>query len=144
MTDGTLSVRRREPKASEASEQETKTSALAGGAYEYFADMEAVFGTGHIKAKGKGLPPVIGAADEIRVETRRRDKLKEYDRMLKAFKYSAALDAGLNKVGTSGRGRARGHVRTGEQPRTGSAAAAHRGRRGRRSRACSAYHNPAR
>ncbi|RSH85203.1 hypothetical protein EHS25_005010 [Saitozyma podzolica] len=97
MTDGTLSVRRREPKASEASEQEIKSSALAGGAYEYFADMEAVFGTGHIKAKGKGLPPVIGAADEIRVETRRRDKLKEYDRMLKAFKYSAALDAGLNK-----------------------------------------------
>ncbi|WOO82519.1 U3 small nucleolar RNA-associated protein 15 [Vanrija pseudolonga] len=98
MTDGTLSVRRRDPKASEAAAEEKKQAAIAGGAYEYFADMEAVFGRGHVKAKGAALPPVVGPADEIRIETRRREKLREFDRYLKAFKYSAALDAALKKT----------------------------------------------
>lgn len=98
MTDGTLSVRRRDAKASEAAAEEKKQAAIAGGAYEYFADMEAVFGRGHVKAKGAALPPVVGPADEIRIETRRREKLREFDRYLKAFKYSAALDAALKKV----------------------------------------------
>ena len=98
MTDGTLSVRRRDPKASEAAAQDAKQSAIAGGSYEYFAEMETVFGTGHVKAKGKDLPLVVGPADEFRVETRRTARLKEFDRFLKAFKYSAALDAGVKKV----------------------------------------------
>ncbi|RSH78670.1 uncharacterized protein EHS24_002399 [Apiotrichum porosum] len=98
MTDGTLSVRRRDAKASEAAASEAKQAAIAGGAYEYFADMEAVFGRGHIKAKGSALPPVVGPADEFRVATRRRERLREFDRYLKAFKYSAALDAALKKT----------------------------------------------
>ena len=98
MTDGTLAVRRRDPKTSETSAQEAKQSALASGSYEYFAEMETIFGTGHIKKKGKNLPEVVGAVDEVKIESRRREKLKAFDRHLKAFKYSAALDSGIGKV----------------------------------------------
>lgn len=98
MTDGTLAVRRRDPKTSETTALEAKQSALASGTYEYFAEMETIFGTGHIKKKGKDLPAVVGAADEVKIESRRREKLKAFDRYLKAFKYSAALDSGIQKV----------------------------------------------
>jgi U3 small nucleolar RNA-associated protein 15 len=36
--------------------------------------------------------------DEFKVESKRRRRLKEYDRLLKGFKYSAALDSALRKV----------------------------------------------
>lgn len=98
MTDGTLAVRRRDPKTSETTELEAKQSALASGSYEYFAEMETIFGTGHIKKKGKDLPTVVGAVDEVKIESRRREKLKAFDRYLKAFKYSAALDSSIKKV----------------------------------------------
>lgn len=98
MTDGTLAVRRRDPKASEATAGDAKQAAISAGSYEYFADMEAVFGKGHIKAKGKDLPQVVGAADEFKVESRRQEKLKDFDKHLKGFRYSAALDSGLKKV----------------------------------------------
>ena len=101
MTDGTLSVRRRDPKASEIAEQGIKQAALAQGSYEYFADMETVFRTGHVKAKKDDLPPVVGPADEFRAEGKRKEELKDFDKFLKAFKYSAALDAGLKKVSTA-------------------------------------------
>lgn len=100
MTDGTLAVRRRDPKTSETTALEAKQSALASGSYEYFAEMETIFGTGHIKKKGKDLPAVVGAVDEVKIESRRREKLKAFDRYLKAFKYSAALDSGIGKVST--------------------------------------------
>ncbi|WWC92202.1 uncharacterized protein L201_007156 [Kwoniella dendrophila CBS 6074] len=100
LTDGTLSVRRRDQKAMElanqASNQNTNLS-LVGGTYEYFADMEQIFGQGYIKAKKSDLGPAKGSIDEFKVETRRKRKLKEFDRFLKNFKYSAALDASLKK-----------------------------------------------
>lgn len=98
MTDGTLAVRRRDPKTSETTANETKQSALSTGSYEYFAEMETIFGTGHIKKKGQNLPEVVGAVDEVKIESRRKEKLKVFDRYLKAFKYSAALDSGIKKV----------------------------------------------
>ena len=98
MTDGTLAVRRREPKATEEAAAEAKQQSIQSGAYESFTDMEAVFGTGYVKAKGKDLSPIIAPADEYKVETRRQKKLKEFDKHLKAFKYASALDAGLKKV----------------------------------------------
>ena len=98
MTDGTLSVRRREPKSLEAAAEEAKQTALSGGSYEYFADMEAVFGRGYVKAKGKDLPPVVGPADEFKVEGRRKERLRDFEKFLKGFKYSAALDGSLKKV----------------------------------------------
>lgn len=99
MTDGTLAVRRRDPKTSEVVAQEAKQAALASGSYEYFAEMETIFGTGHLKKKGKDLPAVVGAVDEVKIETRRREKLRTFDKHLKQFKYSAALDSGIQKVG---------------------------------------------
>jgi U3 small nucleolar RNA-associated protein 15 len=42
-----------------------------------------------------------GDLDEFRVEGRRSKRLKEYDQLLKGFKYSAALDSVLRKVGYS-------------------------------------------
>jgi U3 small nucleolar RNA-associated protein 15 len=60
--------------------------------------MEQVFGKGHIKPRAQDLPPVIGPSDEYKVERKRVEKLREFDRYLKGFKYSAALDAGLAKV----------------------------------------------
>jgi U3 small nucleolar RNA-associated protein 15 len=101
MTDGTLAVRRRDPKANEEATAEAKQAALAGGSYEVFAEMETIFGTGHIKARGKNLPGVVGPADEFKVENKRKVRLREFDRFLKAFKYGSALDAGLKKVSSS-------------------------------------------
>lgn len=40
----------------------------------------------------------IGDVNEIKVEGRRKKKLREYDRLLKNFKYGAALDSVLRKV----------------------------------------------
>ncbi|OCF58551.1 U3 small nucleolar RNA-associated protein 15 [Kwoniella mangroviensis CBS 10435] len=99
LTDGTLSVRRRDPKASEITEDTTSNNlSIVGGSYEYFADMEQIFGKGYLKAKKSELPPAKGDVDEYRVETRRKRKLKEFDRYLKGFKYQAALDAGTKKT----------------------------------------------
>lgn len=106
MTDGTLSLRRRDPKAAELAAQEAKKSVLSTGAYEYFADFESVFGTGHVKstqqdqAQGQQRQgaKTMAAVDEFRVENVRRKKLKDYDKFLKTFKYGAALDAVMVKV----------------------------------------------
>jgi hypothetical protein len=103
MTDGTLAVRRRDPKASEQNHTESIQTSLKSGAYEYFAEMESIFGKGHIKKKGKDLPEVVGAVDEVKIESRRKDKLKTFDKYLKVFKYGAALDSGIQKVSPDGR-----------------------------------------
>jgi U3 small nucleolar RNA-associated protein 15 len=102
MSDGTLSLRRRDPKASELASSNLQNTALKSGAYEYFADFENIFGTGHVKDKSaatKGREErVIGAVDEFRVESVKRKKLRPYDKFLKEFKYGAALDAVMENV----------------------------------------------
>lgn len=98
MSDGTFSVRRRQPKPSEVSAAQARKDALQLGTYEFFLDAGAI-GQGHTKssnAKGKGKAK--GDPNEFRVESKRRKRLKEYDKLLKAFKYSAALDSVLKKV----------------------------------------------
>lgn len=101
MSDGTLSLRRRDLKTPlDPSSQITKT--LNSGAYEYFQDYETLFGTGHIKDKSAAMKGreerVIGAQEEFRVESVRRKRLRAYDKALKEFKYGAALDAVLENV----------------------------------------------
>jgi U3 small nucleolar RNA-associated protein 15 len=98
MSDGTLSVRRRQPKASESSSLDPFSSAsLRTGAFESFLGTTVPsIGQGHVRQKGKPKP--AGDADELRVESKRRKRLKEYDKLLKGFKYSAALDSVLRKV----------------------------------------------
>ncbi|TCD69675.1 hypothetical protein EIP91_006692 [Steccherinum ochraceum] len=96
MSDGTLSVRRRQQKASE-----TKASDLLGitasrtGAYESFLGALPTIGQGQVKSKGKAK--AVGDANEFRVESKRKKRLKEYDRLLKSFQYSAALDSVLRQ-----------------------------------------------
>lgn len=101
MSDGTLSLRRRDNKTPlDPASQINQT--LNSGAYEYFQDYEALFGTGHIKDKSQAVKGkekrIIGAAEEFRVESLRRKKLKSYDKYLKEFKYGAALDAVMENV----------------------------------------------
>lgn len=98
MSDGTLSVRRRQAKPSEAaaSEFEIPLAALRAGTFDSFLGMLPNIGRGHVKQKGKSKP--IGDVDEFRIEARRKKKLREYDKLLKSFKYSAALDSILRKV----------------------------------------------
>lgn len=94
MSDGTLSVRRRQPKVSETNTE--YTTALKTGTYETFlGGTLPLVGQGHVKTKTK--TKAVGDAGELRIESRRVRRLKQYDRFLKAFKYSAALDAVLQK-----------------------------------------------
>ncbi|KAI0035997.1 WD40 repeat-like protein [Vararia minispora EC-137] len=97
MSDGTLSVRRRQQKASEATaSSDSPFSLLAGGAYESFLGTD-VSGIGERHLRDRTKSRRIGDVNELRVESRRRKRLKVYDRLLKSFKYSAALDSVLQK-----------------------------------------------
>ncbi|KAF8238723.1 WD40 repeat-like protein [Tricholoma matsutake] len=80
MSDGTLSVRRRQPKASEGSTADALRSDIGRGT-----------------VRGKVQPKPTGDVNELRVESKRRKRLKDYDKLLKSFKYSAALDSVLRK-----------------------------------------------
>lgn len=60
---------------------------------------EQLAGIGQGRLKDKSKPKAKGDPNELVVEQRRRRRLKDYDRLLKTFKYSAALDAVLRKVG---------------------------------------------
>ncbi|KAL4075821.1 WD40 repeat-like protein [Scleroderma citrinum] len=94
MSDGTLSVRRRQPKTSEPGAE--YTTVLKTGTYETFlGGMLPSVGQGRVKSTEKSRP--VGDTNELRIESKRARRLKEYDRFLKAFKYSAALDAVLRK-----------------------------------------------
>jgi U3 small nucleolar RNA-associated protein 15 len=98
MSDGTFSIRRRNPKASETSAQKARQDALLKQSYEFFLDAgSSNIGQGYVKPKGK-KGKAVGDAEELRIESRKRKKLKDYDRLLKEFKYSAALDAVLKGV----------------------------------------------
>lgn len=97
MSDGTLSVRRRQIKASEGTSDLLGDAILRSGAFESFLGSLPALGQGRVKSKQKSRP--MGDVDELRVETKRKRRLREYDRLLKNFKYSAALDSVLRKVG---------------------------------------------
>ena len=87
MSDGTLSIRRRQPKATESQGEQINFS-------EIYADIP-----GELKPIARrSLPKATRDAGELRMVTQPVKKLKEYDKLLKAFKYSAALDIVLKKV----------------------------------------------
>ncbi|KAH9943446.1 WD40 repeat-like protein [Epithele typhae] len=97
MSDGTLSVRRRQPKASEPASQDLfSVASLRSGAFESFLGASIPnLGLGRTKEKKKSRP--VGDTDELKVESKRKKRLRDYDKMLKNFRYSAALDAVLRK-----------------------------------------------
>lgn len=85
MSDGTLSIRRRQPRG-----KDSEVSAL---------DSLNLIHIGEGAVSKQRGAKAVGDADEIRVsESRRQKRLKPYDRLLKSFKYSAALDSVLRKV----------------------------------------------
>ena len=86
MSDGTLSVRRRQPKGAEVQEQVNPTDIYVG----ISGDLNPV--------ARRSLPKATSDAGELRMVTQSVKKLKVYDKFLKAFKYSAALDSVLKKV----------------------------------------------
>jgi U3 small nucleolar RNA-associated protein 15 len=85
MSDGTLSVRRRQPKGAEVQEQVNSS--------EIYVDILGDLNPG----ARRSLPKATSDAGESRMVTQPVKKLKEYDKLLKAFKYSAALDSVLKK-----------------------------------------------
>lgn len=87
MSDGTLSVRRRQPKATEAQGEQVNSS-------DIYADIPG----DPRPVSRKRLPKATGDPGELRMAAQPLKKLKDYDKLLKAFKYSAALDAVLKKV----------------------------------------------
>ena len=94
-------MRRRQPRVSEAAALDLpfSSAALRSGTFESFlgSDLPAI-GQGRVRDKGKGKATTVGDIDEFRVESKRSNRLTEFDRLLKGFKYSAALDSVLRKV----------------------------------------------
>jgi U3 small nucleolar RNA-associated protein 15 len=99
MSDGTLSIRRRQPKSADTSDPLFSAAALKSGTYESFlgGTLPAI-GQGKFRTKPKLNSKAIGDANEMRVKSTGTKRLREYDRLLKGFKYSAALDSALRKV----------------------------------------------
>jgi U3 small nucleolar RNA-associated protein 15 len=94
MSDGTLSVRRRQIKLNEGSTVDASRSSDFGS----FLGV-TVPGIGQGTVRERVRPKPTGDVNELRVESKRKKRLKDYDKLLKSFKYSAALDAVLRKVG---------------------------------------------
>ncbi|ETS64481.1 hypothetical protein PaG_00942 [Moesziomyces aphidis] len=90
MADGTLCVRKRDIKASELERREAERAAMNAGAYEFFMQ-------GRVATNQPGKVNARRATDDIRVDAVRKRKLADYDRLLKSFRYSDALDAALRK-----------------------------------------------
>ena len=89
MADGTLSVRRRQPKPSESTPSDPfSADALRSGTFESFlGGALSHIGQGHQRDVGKVKARPIGDANELKVERTRKKKLRAYDRLLKNLKY---------------------------------------------------------
>ena len=92
MSDGTLSVRRRQVKGSNTPADLASIS-LRTGAFESILGNLPTLGQGHVKSKVKSRP--IGDVDELRVESKRRKKLKEYETIALDEECSAVLQRKL-------------------------------------------------
>ncbi|KAJ1679284.1 snoRNA-binding rRNA-processing protein [Spiromyces aspiralis] len=80
MASGLLSIRKRVQTAEETQERERELQRIFGGTYEYFLRNRAY----------------AGGDDDFRIESRRRKRLADYDKYLKSFQYTNALDAVLS------------------------------------------------
>lgn len=82
MSDGTLSVRRRDVK--EKSDPRSQLDSLS----------DIHFGQTNMSPRDKSY-----GVEELRLHTPTSKRLKEHDKLLKNFRYSAALDSVLKRVG---------------------------------------------
>ncbi|PFH52767.1 hypothetical protein AMATHDRAFT_139144 [Amanita thiersii Skay4041] len=83
MADGTLSVRRRQQKPA--------------GVDSFLNASIPTIGDGIAKVQNSSQLQTSSRFDELKIESRRTKRLKDYDKLLKSFKYSAALDSVLRK-----------------------------------------------
>lgn len=90
MSDGTLSIRRRDPKASEIAQKEQDHPNVTA----ILSDINV----GYVVTPQTSSHKALADKGERRLESQTSKKLKEYDKLLKNFKYSAALDSVLKKV----------------------------------------------
>jgi U3 small nucleolar RNA-associated protein 15 len=79
MSTGLLSIRQRVIKTEDIVKAQKKSETLRGGSFKYF-----VRGASHKAESG-----------DIRVEAKKKKRLKPYDKMLRSFEYSKALNAVL-------------------------------------------------
>ncbi|TIA84980.1 hypothetical protein E3P99_04096 [Wallemia hederae] len=93
LSDGTLAIRRRQAKGVEVAEKIAEKEAMKSGLYEYMQEAHAVKPATQTSVRTEGNL----AHDEFKIEPIRRLKLKEFDRYLKKFQYSEALDVTLSK-----------------------------------------------
>ncbi|KAF9567314.1 WD40 repeat-like protein [Agrocybe pediades] len=89
MSDGTLCIRRRDPKASEV----TQSDELRKDVQAIVSDLTIGHGS---HSQRQQLKPIVNSTDH-KLESQSSKKLKDYDRLLKSFKYAAALDSVLKK-----------------------------------------------
>jgi len=92
MSDGTLSVRRRDTKASD-DPRETRSR------FDVPTTLSDI-NTGYGRMPQNTPFKISADAGEQRLQVQTSTKLKEHDKLLKNFKYSAALDSVLKKVGS--------------------------------------------
>lgn len=90
MSDGTLCVRKREVRKAEEEARAMERNAITGGGVEAFLPYA---NEAREQAEGKRIALMKG--DDLRAETVRSKRLKPYDKLMKSFRYSEALDAVL-------------------------------------------------
>lgn len=92
MADGTLCIRKREVTKTEEEARAVERNAITGGGMDAFLNAGS---TTTATAQASERQSALLAKDDIRAETVRARRLKPYDKLMKAFRYSEALDAVL-------------------------------------------------
>lgn len=92
MADGTLCVRKRDVRKAEEEARAVERNAITGGG----GGLEAFLPYASEAREGaEARRSALSKGDDVRAETVRVRKLKPYDKLMKAFRYSEALDATL-------------------------------------------------
>lgn len=91
--DGTLTVRQRTLTSKEVGTRTQNREILASGAYEYMIAGASQNIRIHNVSDQDGPSAATSSVKEVKVKSSKRKRLKEWDRLLKAFRYSDALDS---------------------------------------------------
>ncbi|CAO1627351.1 unnamed protein product [Sympodiomycopsis kandeliae] len=94
MADGTLCVRKRQVSKTEEESRAIERNTITGGGMEAFLNAQENVPSAALTNSTSQRDRLL-KNDDIRAETVRSKKLKPYDKLMKAFKYSEALDAVL-------------------------------------------------
>lgn len=95
MADGTLCVRKRDVSKTEEEARAVERNAITGGGMDAFLNASQEGGVSASLASAQDRQAALLRGDDIRAETVRARRLKPYDKLMKSFRYSEALDAVL-------------------------------------------------